>query len=98
MTDGFLFIPDDDEIRREKDKARELRASQWWKRKCAKGVCHYCQGKFPAKELTMDHIVPLSRGGKSTKNNVVPCCKVCNTKKKSSLLMDWQPDADSDAR
>lgn len=98
MTDGFLFIPDDDDIRREKDKARELRASQWWKRKCARGVCHYCQEKFPAKELTMDHIVPLSRGGKSVKNNVVPCCKACNTKKKSSLVMDWRPDPDPDAQ
>jgi len=86
---GFSYIPDDDEIRLEKNKARTLRASQWWKRKCAKGICHYCGNQFPAKELTMDHIVPISKGGKSTKGNVVPCCKECNTKKKSNLLMDW---------
>lgn len=41
----------------------------------------------------MDHIVPLSRGGKTEKNNVVPCCKKCNSEKKSHLFMDWQPAA-----
>ncbi|MEZ4578779.1 MAG: HNH endonuclease [Desulfobacterales bacterium] len=30
----------------------------------------------------MDHIVPISKGGQSTKNNVVPCCKTCNSEKK----------------
>ncbi len=91
----FSYVPDDDEIRREKNKARELRASQWWKRKCAKGVCYYCNKKFPAKELTMDHIVPIARGGKSTKNNVAPCCKACNTEKKSKLLMEWKSASNS---
>lgn len=92
---GFSYIPDDDEIRREKNKARTLRATQWWKRKCAKGICHYCGKKFPAKELTMDHIVPIARGGKSTKINVAPCCKACNTDKKSRLLMEWEPNSNS---
>ena len=40
--------------------------------------------------MTMDHIVPIIRGGKSTKGNVVPACKECNTKKKHSLLMEWE--------
>jgi 5-methylcytosine-specific restriction endonuclease McrA len=91
---GFSYIADDEEIKREKNKARALRATQWWKRKRAKGICFYCKRKFPARELTMDHIVPVSKGGKSTKNNVVPCCKTCNSEKKSRLLMDWQPAAD----
>jgi len=60
---------------------RELRKTQWWKNKIALGECHYCKEKFASKELTMDHIVPLSRGGKSTKGNVVPCCKNCNSEK-----------------
>jgi 5-methylcytosine-specific restriction endonuclease McrA len=38
----------------------------------------------------MDHIVPISRGGKSTRGNVVPCCKTCNTAKKQLLPMEWQ--------
>ena len=34
----------------------------------------------PSGELTMDHIVPLARKGKSTKGNVVPSCRLCNAK------------------
>jgi 5-methylcytosine-specific restriction enzyme A len=85
----FSFVADEADIKREKEKARELRSSQWWKRQVAKGVCHYCGNRFSAKELTMDHIVPVSKGGKTTKGNVVPCCKTCNTEKKSKLLMEW---------
>jgi 5-methylcytosine-specific restriction protein A len=86
----FAFILDEEDIKRERQKARELRGSQWWKRRCAKGVCYYCGRQVPPKELTMDHIVPLSRGGKSTKSNVVPVCKECNNKKKHLLPMEWQ--------
>lgn len=85
---GFDFL-DDDGFKTEKRKARELRNSQWWKRKCAKGVCHYCGKPEKPADLTMDHIVPISRGGKSTKGNVVPACKECNTKKKFLLPMEW---------
>ena len=83
------FFLEEEDIKREKWKARELRHSEWWKRKCAKGVCHYCGAAVKAKELTMDHIVPISRGGKSTKGNVVPACKECNTSKKCLLPMEW---------
>lgn len=84
-----MYVADEEEIRREKAKARELRHSQWWKRRCDKGVCHYCGRPFPPKQLTMDHIVPIARGGKTTKGNVAPCCKECNTRKKSMLPMEW---------
>ncbi|PIU00167.1 MAG: HNH endonuclease [Bdellovibrionales bacterium CG10_big_fil_rev_8_21_14_0_10_45_34] len=66
---------------KEKQKARELRQSQWWKQQLAKGVCFYCEKTFAPNELTMDHKIPLSRGGRSTKGNIVPCCKDCNNKK-----------------
>jgi 5-methylcytosine-specific restriction endonuclease McrA len=75
-------------IAKEKAKARDLRKSQWWKTEIAKGVCHYCGKRFKPVELTMDHIVPLSKGGKSTKGNVVPCCKECNNKKKYMTPVD----------
>jgi 5-methylcytosine-specific restriction endonuclease McrA len=78
------------EIKRERQKARELRKSQWWKRRCSAGVCHYCGGKVAPRELTMDHIVPIARGGKSTKGNVAPSCKGCNNRKKHELLMEWE--------
>jgi 5-methylcytosine-specific restriction endonuclease McrA len=81
---------DDDAIRVERNKARELRQSQWWQRKIAKGVCHYCKKPTSPKELTMDHSVPLARGGRTTKGNIVPCCKTCNTRKKQLLPMEWE--------
>lgn len=79
-----------EEIKQERTKARELRKSQWWKRKCSEGRCYFCNRKFNPKELTMDHIVPIIRGGKSTKGNVVPTCKECNNKKKHLLLIEWK--------
>jgi 5-methylcytosine-specific restriction protein A len=77
-------------IRREKDKARRLRQSSWWMRKIQKGICHYCQSQVGREHLTMDHVVPLSRGGKSGKGNIVPACKICNNKKKYLLPIEWE--------
>ena len=79
---------DKQHISREKVKARELRKSQWWKNEIAGGICHYCEKKFKSNYLTMDHVVPISRGGKSTKGNIVPCCKKCNNKKKYMTPVD----------
>jgi 5-methylcytosine-specific restriction protein A len=82
---SFLVEVSEKEIRRERQKARELRASQWWKRKRATGVCHHCGQKFLPKELTMDHLIPIIRGGKSTRGNLVPACKKCNADRKHRL-------------
>jgi 5-methylcytosine-specific restriction endonuclease McrA len=83
--DNLCFGVDEAFIRAERNKARDLRRSQWWQQKTAPGLCQYCQQKFPPSELTMDHVVPLSQGGRSVKGNIVPCCKACNIAKKSSL-------------
>ncbi len=94
ISDGLLdnfFVPADDEhIAREKRKAMELRQSQWWKNELAKGKCHYCGRRFHPSQLTMDHIVPIVRGGFTRKQNVVTCCKECNSKKKYLLPVEWQ--------
>ena len=82
----------DVEIKRERAKARELRRSQWWKRRRASGVCHYCGNTFAPSALTMDHLVPLIRGGRSNKGNLVQACKDCNAKKKHQLAFEWQAD------
>ncbi len=76
-------------MRRERGKARELRKSQWWKNKRSSGICHYCGERFPVRELTMDHVVPLIRGGKSTKSNLVPSCRECNVRKRDLLPSEW---------
>jgi 5-methylcytosine-specific restriction protein A len=67
--------------KREKAKARELRESMWWKNQLGKGLCYHCEQRFHPKDLTMDHLIPIARGGKSDKKNCVPSCKDCNTKK-----------------
>jgi 5-methylcytosine-specific restriction endonuclease McrA len=78
------------DIRREKEKARRLRQSAWWMRKIQKGECYYCHRTVGRNSLTMDHVVPLSRGGKSRKGNIVPACKQCNSKKKYLLPIEWE--------
>ena len=81
----FSIYVSETEIKNEKQKARKLRHTRWWKEKLHSGLCEYCGNKFSPKELTMDHIVPLIRGGKSVKNNIAVCCKECNNKKKYHL-------------
>ncbi len=44
-------------------------------------ICQYCLGQFPEKRLTIDHVVPLSRGGRHEWTNVVTACPPCNNKK-----------------
>lgn len=87
---GFFRGADEDHIRHEKAKARELRRSQWWKNRLGEGLCHYCRARVPPRQLTMDHIVPVVRGGKTRKGNVVACCKNCNNRKKYLLPVEWQ--------
>ena len=43
--------------------------------------CQYCGKKFPTSELSLDHIIPRSIGGKSTWENVVCSCTDCNVRK-----------------
>ena len=45
--------------------------------------CQYCANYFPLDKLTMDHVIPKSRGGKNTWENLVAACKKCNQKKGS---------------
>ncbi len=80
----------ENDIAKEKRKARELRRSAWWRRKLSAGTCYYCGRKFSPAELTMDHKIPLIRGGKSEKINIVACCKECNNKKKYLLPVEWE--------
>ncbi len=90
MSTDFFITVDDAHIKREKAKAREMRDSQWWKRKRSIGICYYCNRKFRPAELTMDHLVPIVRGGKSVQGNIVPACKECNSKKKYLLPAEWE--------
>jgi 5-methylcytosine-specific restriction endonuclease McrA len=46
-------------------------------------TCQYCLGVPPRQNLTMDHVLPRSRGGKTTWENVVTACQKCNGRKGS---------------
>ena len=48
--------------------------------------CQYCGDDFPAEDLTFDHIVPRSRGGRTSWENVVTACQDCNLTKGNRLL------------
>jgi len=50
--------------------------------------CQYCSIQLPMGELTFDHVVPVSLGGKTTWENVVTCCKACNSKKGPKTLKE----------
>jgi 5-methylcytosine-specific restriction endonuclease McrA len=51
-----------------------------------RNACQYCQIVLTAGELTLDHVVPRSRGGLSTWENLVACCHNCNRRKGNQML------------
>jgi 5-methylcytosine-specific restriction endonuclease McrA len=44
-------------------------------------TCQYCNRAYPAKVLTMDHVIPRSRSGDNSWSNLITCCFNCNNKK-----------------
>ncbi len=48
-------------------------------------ACQYCEERFATQELTFDHVIPRSRGGRTTWENVVTACGGCNLRKGSKL-------------
>jgi 5-methylcytosine-specific restriction protein A len=78
----YLFTPASTQHqKKEKAKAKELRKSLWWRQVVGNGQCYHCEEKFKPEQLTMDHLIPIVRGGMSNKKNCVPSCKDCNSKK-----------------
>lgn len=49
--------------------------------------CQYCSETFDYSELTIDHVVPVSKGGKTTWENCVAACKTCNTRKGNKHML-----------
>lgn len=52
------------------------------------GLCAYC---LKAKSDTIDHVIPLSRGGTNFISNLLPACVSCNSKKRDRLFSEWKP-------
>lgn len=51
--------------------------------------CHYCNVFVLMTEITKDHVIPISKGGKNLANNIVPSCRLCNIKKGNSDYSDF---------
>ena len=51
-----------------------------------RNTCQYCATVLPSSELTLDHVIPRSRGGSSTWENLVACCHACNRRKGNRML------------
>lgn len=51
-----------------------------------RNACQYCNVVLTAGELTLDHVIPRSRGGLSTWENLVACCHECNRRKGNQML------------
>jgi 5-methylcytosine-specific restriction endonuclease McrA len=49
--------------------------------------CFYCASR-PA--TTLDHVIPLNRGGTNYEGNLVPACRSCNSSKRDWLLIEWR--------
>lgn len=54
--------------------------------------CFYCEALYTAdRRPTVDHVVPLSKGGTNAADNLVSCCRSCNSKKRARTLEEWEP-------
>lgn len=63
---------------------RTLTSEEWAEIKANhKHRCYYCNRKM--KRLTMDHVIPLNKGGKHIKENIVPACQSCNSRKGTNI-------------
>jgi 5-methylcytosine-specific restriction endonuclease McrA len=79
----------------ERGKAYHAKGSftlEQFKRKCAKyhWKCAYCDTQLNELTVTIEHVVPLSRGGTNNIDNLVPACSKCNNSKGAKLLSEWR--------
>jgi 5-methylcytosine-specific restriction endonuclease McrA len=60
-----------------------------WRRLCARfqNECAYCRERRP---LTMDHVIPLTKGGRHSIGNLLPACAPCNSSKSDRFLAVWK--------
>ncbi|MBF0310834.1 MAG: HNH endonuclease [Magnetococcales bacterium] len=94
--DELLIRADDDHVQRERRKAKELKRSSWWINRIGEGRCYWCGERFHPKELTMDHVTPLIRGGTTSRANCVPACATCNRDKENLTGQQWRAKREND--
>ena len=80
-----MLLKNKQELKKERrrKKKRQLRINQNLKFKYFNNLnynCYYCKNNFETKILTIEHIIPLSKGGTNDLNNITLACKDCNQK------------------
>ena len=62
----------------------------WFRELCERqnNHCSYCD---QIEKLQMDHVIPISRGGKHERGNILPVCLRCNASKRERLISEWKP-------
>lgn len=63
--------------------------------------CRYCRGRVHRRNATLDHIIPVSKGGEHTEANLVLCCATCNSRKSDSTvleILEWASQVATAAR
>jgi len=77
---------------REKEYINTLITQEWleilekYNYRCAYCGCEFDENTLPQK----DHVIPISKGGHNTKENIVPACRDCNTRKNNKMIKDFQ--------
>lgn len=49
------------------------------------GRCHYCECELSREAMTIDHVIPLAKGGPNSQDNMVIACRACNEAKGDSM-------------
>lgn len=65
-------------------KVRVTLREDIYRRDC--GLCRYCAIRLTREQATVDHVVPVSKGGRSTLHNLVLACSPCNLRKGDMTL------------
>ncbi|HFD1835880.1 HNH endonuclease [Clostridium perfringens] len=74
--------------KRAKEVTSSFTNSDWEKcKEYFNNECAYCGKKL--KNLTQDHVIPLSKGGNYTKDNIIPVCRNCNSQKHNKDFNTW---------
>lgn len=77
---------------RKTTREESARIRQYWllikSKSCVE--CHWCRKIFPISEIEMDHIIPISRGGRHVLENICPACRPCNRRKSHKLVIDYE--------
>lgn len=58
-------------------------------RECQRDRCYYCGKEFENGKYHVDHVIPLSRGGSNSPDNLVLACPSCNVQKNNRLPHEW---------